>query len=117
MRQACQYRGITDGGSAVTSLLRVQPGYRRLVTASDEEVYAGEYLPCESKLPLTVTTKELTTPSTSQCRDVDCRQAFGEARSGWSLKEWRSSASGGCSRPLRQIQAEVDVNCRNQAIA
>jgi hypothetical protein len=36
--------------------------YCRLATANGEEVYAGEYLPCESKAPLTASTKELAHP-------------------------------------------------------
>lgn len=34
----------------------------RLVMPSGEEVYAGEYLPCENKIPLPVSTKELVPP-------------------------------------------------------
>jgi hypothetical protein len=34
----------------------------RLVMTSGEEVYAGEYLPCKSKVPLPVSTKELVPP-------------------------------------------------------
>lgn len=37
--------------------------YCRLVMADGQEVYAGEYLPCESKTPLPVSTKELVAPS------------------------------------------------------
>jgi hypothetical protein len=36
--------------------------YCRSVMASGEEVYAAEYLPCESKAPLPVSTKELAPP-------------------------------------------------------
>jgi len=34
----------------------------RLVMANDQEVYAGEYLPCQTKTPLPVSTNELTAP-------------------------------------------------------
>jgi hypothetical protein len=36
--------------------------YCRLVLANGKEVYAGEYLPCESKVPLAISTKELAPP-------------------------------------------------------
>jgi hypothetical protein len=36
--------------------------YCRFVMANGEEVYAGEYLPCESKTPLPLSTKELVAP-------------------------------------------------------
>ncbi len=36
--------------------------YCRLVMANGEEVYAGEYLPCETKVPLMVSTEELAPP-------------------------------------------------------
>jgi hypothetical protein len=36
--------------------------YCRLVMANGAEVYAGEYLPCESKVPFPVSTKELAPP-------------------------------------------------------
>jgi hypothetical protein len=36
--------------------------YCRLVMANGDEVYAGEYLPCESRTPLPVSTNELVAP-------------------------------------------------------
>jgi hypothetical protein len=36
--------------------------YCRLVMANGEEVYAGEYLPCESKGPFTISTHKLVPP-------------------------------------------------------
>ncbi len=36
--------------------------YCRFVEADGEQVYAGEYLPCESKIPLPVSTRELVAP-------------------------------------------------------
>lgn len=39
--------------------------YCRLVMANGEEVYAGEYLPCGSKTPLPVSTRDLVAPSHS----------------------------------------------------
>jgi hypothetical protein len=39
--------------------------YCRLVTENGEEVYAGEYLPCGTKIPLPLSTKELVRPSRS----------------------------------------------------
>jgi hypothetical protein len=36
--------------------------YCRLVMANGREVYAGEYLPCGSKTPLPVSTRDLVTP-------------------------------------------------------
>jgi hypothetical protein len=37
--------------------------YCRLVMANGEEVYAGEYLPCGSRTPLPVSTKDLVPPA------------------------------------------------------
>jgi hypothetical protein len=61
MRHRFQYRGIgwwfgcdlTPSGTANRC---------RLVMANGEEVYAGEYLPCGSKVPLPVSTMELVPP-------------------------------------------------------
>ena len=61
--------------------------YCRLVMANGKEVYAGEYLPCKSE-DSTSGLHQGVGSSTSQCRDVDCGQAFGHAGSGWSLEEW-----------------------------
>src|SRR5215467_3676525 len=36
--------------------------YCRFVMANGQEVYAGDYLPCESKTPLPLSTKELVAP-------------------------------------------------------
>jgi len=40
----------------------VAANHCRLVMANGEEVYVGEYLPCGSKVPLPVSTKELVPP-------------------------------------------------------
>ncbi len=39
-----------------------EANYCRLVMANGQEVYAGKYLPCGSKTPLPVSTKELVAP-------------------------------------------------------